>query len=264
MSIEKRWWQVHKPLIVSKNYTEQFFRDLTVEDFKKLFFIQKNWPVALHIILAEYFWIKNSKPNYFIEGGITQMLLDTKTEHTAASVKLDGPIGLSWHPDDKLPPTLVYPTKEAIFIHTHDPAADGTFSLVLPYAATGSNVVSISEEVAARIGKTSAEIKESNDRLEKATLGLLTYMQAFPDMVRPGLPMNMKERCARFFGKAKGVTICMHPRLASVSRAHMRSGHWRVLGHERFKRNPDGSIRIVYVNPAIVGFMTRYTVESEA
>lgn len=259
-NLAKIWWQIYKAVIVSKKYTEDYFRNLPIEDFKKLFLREVNWPIALHIIGAEYYWIKANKPNYFIEQGVVDFLLNTKSEHTIKDIKFDAPIAISWHPSDKLPACLVYPTQPAVIIHVNDDKYQGTWTTIIPYEATASEPVDVMI-----INKTGDPgLNESPihaKKLEQLVFGLLTYMQAFPHLIRSGVPNSMKNRNLRFFGTAKGFSIALHPKIKASPTAHYRSGCWRCLGHERFKRNPDGSVRVIYVNSCIVGDLTPYTVE---
>lgn len=240
--MSKIWWQIYRPVIVSAKYNEDFFTKLSTEQFKEIFMKLTEWPVALHIIAAEYFWIKAKKPNYFVEDGVADFVLATTSEHTIQEIKFNHPIGVSWHPSAKLPSCIVYPTQPAVIIHVN--GDKGTWTTIIP------------RTVLADLSDLSPEML----RLKNAVFGLLTYMQAFPALVHSGLPVSMKERNARFF-TGIGTRVILHPRIKACPTAHYRTGHWRVLAHERFHRNVDGSIKIIYVNPAVVGFLTPFVVE---
>jgi hypothetical protein len=242
----KIWWQIYRPVIVSARYSEDFFKKLSIEQFKEIFMKTTEWPVALHIIAAEYHWIKATKPNYFIEEGVSDFVLATTSEHTIQEIKFDHPIGVSWHPSAKLPCCLVYPTKPAVIIHVNGDRGmlKGTWTAGIPRIASADL----------------SELSPDMLRLKNAVFGLLTYMQAFPELVKAGLPVSMKERNIRFFN-GTGTCVALHPRIKACPMAHYRTGHWRTLAHERFHRNSDGSIKIIYVNPAIVGFLTPFVVE---
>jgi hypothetical protein len=264
----KLWWQIYRPVIVSDQYTEDFFQKMTLEQFKEIFLVGLRLPIAIHIIMAEYYWIKARKPNYFIEKGVADFVLHTDAEHTINEIQFNSPIGISWHPDDAkkhdLAACLVYPTKPAIIIHVNDTAVQGTWTAIIPRDKPPSEIDLKYSPYCGEMPKGySEEIhKKRIHTAECAVFGLLTYMQAFPELVHPGLPVTIKDRCMRYF-KGTGNCIALHPKIRAVPSAHYRTGHWRCLAHERFRRNPDGSIRIIYVNPAIVGFLTPFVVEDQ-
>lgn len=89
------------------------------------------------------------------------------------------------------------------------------------------------------------------------SVNLKLYIDAFPDCVLEG-PPKQGELARRV------QTIRAVGRVAEIMRdspeAHWRSGHFRVLRDERFKRAADGSIRTVYVNPCVVATAGEKTV----
>jgi len=95
----------------------------------------------------------------------------------------------------------------------------------------------------------------------RVAIGLMAYVQAFPNMLVPGFPETMKERDVRIslvpgIGKNHrirvGKTLKLHPDFLEHKDPHWRVGHLRYLRSERFTRNPDGSIRFTHVKGCFV------------
>lgn len=102
----------------------------------------------------------------------------------------------------------------------------------------------------------------------KLATSLFCYMRAFPECVVPGIPSDMSIKEMMHGGpknRRTGFTI-KAPIDAATGRAlHLRRGHFRSLHDERFKRNDDGSIKIVWVRESVVGGkIDPYTVEAHA
>lgn len=86
----------------------------------------------------------------------------------------------------------------------------------------------------------------------RAALAALVYAAAFPDYVCDGLPDNVK---APALSAPKLLTaapeILEGATRTSVS-MHIRAGHFKTLQHERFKRNEDGTPKIIFVRQTVV------------
>ena len=87
------------------------------------------------------------------------------------------------------------------------------------------------------------------------------YCNAFPGSLVQGLPQTV----LAFKQHMQNVHHLIGTDVFRTSpSAHLRSGHFRTLGHERFKRNPDGSVRVVFVHPCIVNAeIDPYTLEEQ-
>ena len=83
---------------------------------------------------------------------------------------------------------------------------------------------------------------------------LCVYLSVFPQALIHGFPESMKLREDRAHNKSscQNHTMRLSGRFSNTPLAHFRRGHFRMLRHERFRRNIDGSNRIVYVNNSIV------------
>ena len=88
----------------------------------------------------------------------------------------------------------------------------------------------------------------------KLATALLVYVRAFPSMVREGFPKGVKE-CDRKFG-AQGQTMRGRLKGISVRGLHEEGGgraaclvrrHFRSLHDDRYRRDADGSVRIIEV-----------------
>lgn len=90
----------------------------------------------------------------------------------------------------------------------------------------------------------------------RLVLGTCAYISAFPECLVSGFPKTMQSRNARILTKdltrTKPVTLKLHPRLVGSPGAHSRVGHFRTLRDDKFKRNPDGTYRVVYVSETFV------------
>lgn len=88
---------------------------------------------------------------------------------------------------------------------------------------------------------------------------VLSYLAAFPESLREGFPRSMAEGnsiAARIVATAKtrnARNISLPARFRNTPTPHFRHGHFRTLRDERFKRNVDGTPRVIYVNGMIVG-----------
>lgn len=96
-----------------------------------------------------------------------------------------------------------------------------------------------------------------------AAMSVLIYVSAFPETLHEGPPKGI-ERIIN----TKQFTIALNDKLKAESAhgtpcAHWRRGHFRELRDDRFKRNDDGTNRIVFVHDCIVAQKDQeiYTVE---
>jgi len=270
----KLWWHIYDPTIESKQTPESFWRNLPPEHLQKgIMDVAKSFAqqafsaypendkpsiediqVSMRILIAsEYGWMMNDRPTFFIEQGIVDFVRGTKVEH-CANVFGNVPIfSIAWHPHDRfqgkqLPPVLVFPANDAIVLQWRNIDA-GTLIAFIPKEKP---LITIKEEITP-LGYYLAE----------NTFGILNYLQAFPDLVKPGIPKSMKPRCFRHAKIDRVAVLAMHPKIRKAPKAHIRQGTWVVYSDERYKRNPDGSFKIGYRNPCIVGNIDAKTVEAQ-
>jgi hypothetical protein len=85
--------------------------------------------------------------------------------------------------------------------------------------------------------------------LFQAICGMVIYYRAFPQMMRFGIPNNVKSLDLN--NHTIKSPIVNHTD-SSVDQ-HIRRAHFRVLKHERYKRAADGGPRIIQVSDCIVG-----------
>jgi len=92
----------------------------------------------------------------------------------------------------------------------------------------------------------------------RAILGLIVYTQAFPEAIRDGLP-TLPPRKLGFGALAciprtiKGLVRHQTAWSTGDGEPFFRSAHLRILGHERFTHNPDGSPKVILVKDTVVG-----------
>lgn len=245
------WYDIYKPVIVTKERPESFYRQFSLEEFEEIFAKDmakvtiEAYHAAKAITSMEFIWIKIDKPVFFIPEDVLTFCRNTKNQVTPRDLKTPLAFCIAWHPATKNPSCLVNVNNDNFTIHINDYRRQGTYTLFVPCDTDF----------------TKPEEMDSNfTQLTLDIFGVLTYMQAFPNLVTPGYPSDIKPRCERY-NEVKASRIMLHPKLCrNIPMSHIRRGHWRSLRDPRFKRNPDESIRIVYVNPAIVGKITPYTV----
>jgi hypothetical protein len=85
--------------------------------------------------------------------------------------------------------------------------------------------------------------------LVKLAFSCMAYIQAFPEMVRPGIPDDIANQ--NHFRKMNAVTIGIAPRLIERDGPcpHYRLGHFRVLTNERFTKK---RFQTVFVHGAFI------------
>lgn len=97
----------------------------------------------------------------------------------------------------------------------------------------------------------------------RLALRLGVYLQAFPDSIRPGFPDGMSNYEQKQQNTANAFRIGLPAKYHNSPVSHWRSGHFRRLLDEKFKRDDEGRARIIYVNPCLVGEkVDPYTVEA--
>lgn len=89
----------------------------------------------------------------------------------------------------------------------------------------------------------------------RVVLGIIAYATAFPEALREGLPKAKPKELGKIvLEKNFNPMTLTGPSAEHSHRAmHFRQGHFRVLANQRFKRDENGQIRVVYVREAIVG-----------
>jgi hypothetical protein len=106
-------------------------------------------------------------------------------------------------------------------------------------------------------------------RCSKLFIGLAAYIKAYPTCLVDGLPEGMKFSERPIGGGAKIRKIVLLDRLkkrpGSIPSAHWRRWHFRTLRDERYKREPDGSCRVIMVKESLVNARTsKVAIEREA
>lgn len=104
--------------------------------------------------------------------------------------------------------------------------------------------------------KRMATTSEAETPSSRFALNLLAFISSFPDALQPG-PPNKRDIEGRFTGQGFRVGLPERFRNLGGTHAspdvHIRKMHFRALRDERYKRNPDGSVRIVPVRMTLVG-----------
>lgn len=85
----------------------------------------------------------------------------------------------------------------------------------------------------------------------ETAIKLLVYMNAFENCMKPGLPDINKYELNLLRG-VKGTVLQLPKGMREVHSAFLRRGHFRTLRHVKYRRKPDGTMRMVYVKPTVV------------
>lgn len=165
------------------------------------------------------------------------------------------------------PPTIITDSAEPLItlsmISPKEPAARLHCGVPFNQVGTSLSGIWLREHMLQTSTTMSDYDTEVQSRHLNLGLRLLAYMAAFPDTVKQGMPDASMESGHRPDPRFKPFTIGLHPKIKHSPSAHFRRGHFRSLRHERFHRDELGNIRIIYVNPMIVGdVIDPYTVEN--
>lgn len=99
----------------------------------------------------------------------------------------------------------------------------------------------------------------------RACLGLCVYASAFPDAIQEGLPGQWKFKQVGFpqtLSRNNVFNLLAPKTTHKTPEMHWRTFHFRSLRDKKFKRNKDGSVRIIFVRDTIVGGkLTPYSLE---
>ena len=111
----------------------------------------------------------------------------------------------------------------------------------------------------------SFELSEREMEIERVlfqlALAICLYIKAFPQCLRPGFPRNI-ELLREDASCVSPFRLGFPPGTHASPEMHLRRAHFRTLWHERFKHDPDGSPRVVFVHPCVVsGEIDPHTLE---
>lgn len=119
-------------------------------------------------------------------------------------------------------------------------------------------------------GKWTEDKKKLFGKASILILKFLVYIQAFPDLIRPGYPDVTKNRMKKYHANSGigaytiGINKTDEDHVNASRSMHLRCGHFRALRHEKFKRDAKGNVRITWVRASIVGGkIDPYTVHEE-
>lgn len=132
--------------------------------------------------------------------------------------------------------TEIYPTRLLIERLSH-PEGLRTMAITSPYD----------------IAPTEDDATHMRDLLMRI-VKVCIYICAFPDLLIPGWPEGVQTSQVILPRVQRHSHEIRLPKESKRGVAmHLREGHFRALAHERFHRDTNGNIRIVQVNPAVVG-----------
>jgi hypothetical protein len=212
----------------------------------------KNIPAC--VAAAELIWVvEYDRLTYYLSKEITQFLLTTKVDFRLYDIPKCMFYAVAPHPSSKIQPCLVDLAKQRMAIHT---AAKGGVSTIL-MTDTGGLKDMLTDP---SFGDT-PEIRKANYAHTKLAYTLWVYMKAFPELIKDGFPDDMNIRSMRHSKGAKRRSIQLPDKIKRVAPGtHLRQWHLRHLWSDRFKRNPDGTVKVVLVRDTIVNRLNAKTV----
>lgn len=86
----------------------------------------------------------------------------------------------------------------------------------------------------------------------KLCLGACVYASAFPDYIRDGLPDLVKAPEIHKPRILRAAPEILEGATRTSVSMHIRAGHFKTLQHERFKRNEDGTPKVIFVRQTVV------------
>jgi len=234
----------------------------------------------------ETLWEKDGFPAYYVTPEILEILSTSKFDVAANEVRLLHRVVSICLPDTcKLPPFTFSlcsfdkdysPTFESLAntlgvkvqIVNRDSAPDDRLVSVMMWSKCGkySQLILPSNkcyrDTIDTWMETNLDLTGGNPDEQKQCillgLKIAAYLQAFPNALIPGVP-NSNQLQQKPTGSSFCVGIPEEHRNTPIS--HLRSGHFRCLRHERFKRDANGNMRIVWVSPSIIGDLSPYHVQ---
>lgn len=218
--------------------------------------------------IAEQEWIvRQGKKTYFIEDDLSRFLGATKYENVLGDIvpRFVGEFNVEQKSDNGEVFSLCQSGRPPVMAHLHKTGITAHWYGQGKYSAKNNGVLDVMA-----IDIDYNESLEDNWKwwkkhdvnptpeiiaLVKGLIGFLVYRKAFPEQIFDGFPLCMKAKCERH-ARADGVspaTVRLTEKLRAVPSAHWRNGCFKTLKADRFKRNSDGSFKIIYVNGCVVG-----------
>ncbi len=109
---------------------------------------------------------------------------------------------------------------------------------------------------------------ELHSRSARFLFAVMIYLQAYPDRLVEGYPTDSKKKEVAYHLKPKPFSVSF-PEAKHFTRrtaaqtgpraTHFRRMHFRTLRDERYKRNPDGSPKVIAVSASVVSGKETYT-----
>lgn len=277
-SKERRELGIESPVVITDDFMREIGKTVNAELSRNPNEIGE---LGIFTVVIEGYWYFNGKPVVFIDtADLVRGLYETNYRIDFNSIRLPFDVVSFSFPDDveiegmKLPPVIfnrVATSSGATRITSIIREKFGACSMVsvcnqehLEHALEGrpDDTVPIKEDYKISLTDKEARLHSIMFRL---CVGLSTYMSVFPQSLRKGFPEAMRTRDSRIykidFDRVSPVTLGLHEQFRNSPSAHFRSGHFRTLVDDRYRRNPDGTYRTVWVSEAYVaGHIDPHTV----
>jgi hypothetical protein len=213
---------------------------------------------GIHAII-ERDWDHDGRETLFVAAGMADFLDKISVEDMSVEdIGLPkNPFCICWHPTERrrgrqLPSLLV---DDFSYPHAGDSGPLPGMAMVYRHPETGKTAVRWMGVSYKSTGAPAEKGDEWGAVVADLSFKLFLYMKAFPNLVRDGVPSDIKPRCERQAGRIGARTIDLHPKARMSPSSHPRMGHFRVLRDPRFKRKPDGTCVVLLIDPTVVGSM---------
>jgi len=213
-------------------WSRELHHELEMElEGELLFNYNENSRLAYLGIIVESRWVDKGRPYLFPEIDVSKLKFDVKLSEISV---LGGTMA------------IVLPQETVLFARFHQ------VLILVRRGGPGEHwVTNVPNDASLDEFPTNFTKDERKEQYEifNNCAKLCAYMQAFPDHVKEGAPKHIKVRHQHKIYSMKCITATygVHPV------AHYRSGHFRTLRHERYRRDANGMARIVFVKAAMIG-----------
>lgn len=264
-------------------FMSEIFRELAEANFKRaLKQTGEDEAILIHESLAcvgavaERDWLAAGRPVIFAESSeLVEKLWNCNYALDFDGICLPGEVLSFSFPDDaeiegfKLPPCIFHRTDISA---EHSPSGKEytNYSIIVRGEYGQYEVASIAKqehldkvlkgELTPNLGVGEENLNDKEARrmaiLCRIIIALSAYISAFPEAMRPGFP-TMKERLLKplqsVLVRACPIVLTQVQKFREVLVGGFRSAHFKTLRDPRFKRNPDGSYKSLFIETYFAG-----------
>lgn len=228
-------------------------------------------------LIAESNWINMGKPVWFVSDDVVDLIFNSRFDVSLSDIENTKDMIVAISTRTSIPPFLVSYLSTFSRFSNGSPVIEGKAFMVcfvdncgeLTFAYTGPDTDM--DDFLNQEGVYANGFKQDKAALSKMAklwFGLQCYIRAFPECVHDGFPKEMKlKESKEHKDTSHQITISLSRKVSHNEHGqrvtHWRKGHFRSLRDERYKRNEDGTVKIVWVRDCIVGRGEVKTIDME-